>query len=81
MDPAFDRPRSVLEGVGLRYEYLVRLGTFIVDHDLEKLQILGKALHARFGDGLPAQALSDRVWPRSRCRGGLFEADAVAVRP
>ncbi|GAA2425747.1 hypothetical protein GCM10010433_27180 [Streptomyces pulveraceus] len=50
---AFDRLRSALEGVGLGYEHVVRLGAFIVDHDLDKLETLGKPLHARFGDRLP----------------------------
>ncbi|MES4900767.1 MULTISPECIES: Rid family hydrolase [unclassified Streptomyces] len=79
VDLAFDRLRSVLEGLGLRYEHVVRLGTFIVDHDLEKLEILGKALHARFGDKLPAQTLSGVA--SLALPGMLFEVDAVAVRP
>ncbi|MFE0759807.1 RidA family protein [Streptomyces smyrnaeus] len=79
VDLAFDRLRSALEGVGLRFEHVVRLGTFIVDHDLDKLEILGKALHARFGDRLPAQTLSGVA--SLALPGMLFEVDAVAVRP
>ncbi|MYW68617.1 RidA family protein [Streptomyces sp. SID8379] len=79
VDLAFDRLRSALEGVGLAYEHVVRLGTFIVDHDLGKLEILGKALHARFGDCLPAQTLSGVA--SLALPGMLFEVDAVAVRP
>jgi enamine deaminase RidA (YjgF/YER057c/UK114 family) len=79
VDLAFDRLRSALEGVGLGYEHVVRLGTFIVDHDLDKLEILGKALHARFGDRLPAQTLSGVA--SLALPGMLFEVDAVAVRP
>ncbi|ELS57394.1 putative endoribonuclease L-PSP [Streptomyces viridochromogenes Tue57] len=79
VEPAFDRLRSALEGVGLGYENVVRLGTFIVDHDPGKLEALGTALHARFGDRLPAQTLSGVA---SLARPGmLFEVDAVAVRP
>ncbi|HET6855973.1 MAG TPA: RidA family protein [Streptomyces sp.] len=78
-DLAFDHLRTALEAVGLGYEHVVRLGTFVVDHDLDKLTILGKALHARFGDRLPAQTLSgvaSLALPEM-----LFEVDAVAVRP
>ncbi|MEU3959423.1 Rid family hydrolase [Streptomyces buecherae] len=75
---AFDRLRSALEGVGLGYEHVVRLGTFIVDHDLDKLEVLGKVVHARFGDRLPAQTLSGVA--SLALPGMLFEVDAVAVR-
>jgi enamine deaminase RidA (YjgF/YER057c/UK114 family) len=71
--------RSALEGVGLGFGQVVRLGTFIVDHDLGKLEILGRALHARFGDRLPAQTLSGVA--SLALPGMLFEVDAVAVRP
>lgn len=76
---AFDRLRSALEAVGLGFEHVVRLGTFIVDHDPSKLEVLGKALAARFGDRLPAQTLSGVA--ALALPGMLFEVDAVAVRP
>jgi len=79
VDLAFDRLRSALEGVGLGYDHVVRLGTFIVDHGPDRLEILGKALHARFGDRLPAQTLSGVA--SLALPGMLFEVDAVAVRP
>ena len=79
VDVAFDRLRAALEGVGLGFEHVVRLGTFVVDHDLDKLEILGKALPARFGDRLPAQTLSGVA--SLALPGMLFEVDAVAVRP
>lgn len=79
VDLAFDRLLSALEGVGLGYENVVRLGTFVVAHDLDKLETLGKALHARFGDRLPAQTLSGVA--SLALPGMLFEVDAVAVRP
>ncbi|MDQ8702938.1 RidA family protein [Streptomyces sp. LHD-70] len=75
---AFDHLLSALRGVGLGYENVVRLGTFIVDHDLDKLQVLGKALQSRFGDRLPAQTLSGVA--SLALPGMLFEVDAVAVR-
>ncbi|WP_405656777.1 RidA family protein [Streptomyces sp. RK9] len=76
---ALDRLQSALEGVGLGYEHVVRLGSFIVDHDMEKLAALGKVLHARFGDRLPAQTLSGVA--ALALPGMLFEIDATAVRP
>lgn len=76
---AFDRLRSALEAVGLGFEHVVRLGTFIVDHDPSKLEVLGKALAARFGDRLPAQTLSGVA--ALALPGMLFEVYAVAVRP
>ncbi|NUP20579.1 MAG: RidA family protein [Streptomyces sp.] len=76
---ALDRLRSALEGVGLGYEHVVRLGTFIVDHDAAKLESLGKALPARFGDRLPAQTLTGVA--ALALPGMLFEIEAVAVRP
>lgn len=79
VDMAFDRLRKALEGVGLGFGHVVRLGTFVVDHDLGKLEILGKALHAHFGDRLPAQTLSGVA--SLALPGMLFEVDAVAVRP
>ncbi|MGX1273005.1 enamine deaminase RidA (YjgF/YER057c/UK114 family) [Streptomyces phaeoluteigriseus] len=58
VDLAFDRLESAPAGVGLGPEHVVRLGSFVVDHDLAKWETLGKALHARFGERLPAQTLS-----------------------
>ncbi|MGW1210895.1 RidA family protein [Streptomyces sp. NPDC002499] len=78
VDVAFERLRSALAGVGLGFEHVVRLGTFIVDHDVTKLEILGKALHTHFGDRLPAQTLSGVA--SLALPGMLFEVDAVAVR-
>lgn len=76
---AFDRLRLALEGVGLGFEHVVRLGSYVVDHDLEKLEALGKVIHAHFGDRLPAQTLSGVA--SLALPGMLFEVDAVAVRP
>ncbi|MGA4838349.1 RidA family protein [Streptomyces sp. G45] len=76
---AFDRLRSALEGVGLGYAHVVRLGTYVVDHDADKLAALGAAVHARFGDRLPAQTLTGVA--SLALPGMLFEVDAVAVRP
>ncbi|MER8046804.1 RidA family protein [Streptomyces sp. NPDC094032] len=79
VDLAFANLRYALEGVGLGFEHVVRLGTYIVDHDLARLEVLGKALQAAFGDRLPAQTLSGVA--SLALPGMLFEVDAVAVRP
>ncbi|MFF0480377.1 RidA family protein [Streptomyces sp. NPDC004435] len=71
--------RHALEGVGLGFEHVVRLGSYVVDHDLGKLEVLGKALHEAFGERLPAQTLSGVA--SLALPGMLFEIDAVAVRP
>ncbi|MFF5919324.1 RidA family protein [Streptomyces flavochromogenes] len=71
--------RLALEGVGLGLENVVRLGSYIVDHDMAKLEALGKGLHAHFGERLPAQTLSGVA--ALALPGMLFEIDAVAVRP
>ncbi|MFD3941418.1 RidA family protein [Streptomyces sp. NPDC058579] len=76
---AFTNLRLALEGAGLGFEHVVRLGSYIVDHDLAKLEVLGKALHGAFGDRLPAQTLSGVA--ALALPGMLFEIDAVAVRP
>ncbi|MFH8578901.1 RidA family protein [Streptomyces zaomyceticus] len=71
--------RLALEGVGLGLRNVVRLGTYIVEHDTARLEVLGKALHAHFGERLPAQTLSGVA--ALALPGMLFEIDAVAVRP
>ncbi|MFJ5077325.1 RidA family protein [Streptomyces sp. NPDC088553] len=73
--------RLALEGVGLGLglEHVVRLGSYIVDHDMAKREALGKGLHAHFGERLPAQTLSGVA--ALALPGMLFEIDAVAVRP
>ncbi|MEE1751346.1 RidA family protein [Streptomyces sp. SP18CS02] len=76
---AFGNLRTALAAVGLGFEHVVRLGSYIVDHDLAKLEVLGKALHAGWGDRLPAQTLSGVA--SLALPGMLFEVDAVAVRP
>ncbi|MFF2022790.1 RidA family protein [Streptomyces sp. NPDC058171] len=69
---------TALAGVGLGFEHVVRLGSYIVDHDLEKLTVLGKTLAGAWGDRLPAQTLSGVA--SLALPGMLFEIDAVAVR-
>ncbi|WP_284577080.1 RidA family protein [Streptomyces sp. 2P-4] len=75
---AFANLRTALAAVGLGPADVVRIGTYVVDHDQPKLEILLKHLHDTWGTGLPAQTLigvASLALPRM-----LFEIDAVAVR-
>ncbi|WP_420000600.1 RidA family protein [Streptomyces boninensis] len=68
---------TALEAAGLGFQDVVRLGTYIVAHDEDKLHSLLKHLHATWGQALPAQTLigvASLALP-----GMLFEIDAVAV--
>ncbi|MFF7455361.1 RidA family protein [Kitasatospora sp. NPDC008115] len=71
--------RRALTAVGLGFENVVRLGSFIVDHDEEKLAVLNKALRYTWGERLPAQTLSGVA--TLALPGMLVEIDAIAVRP
>ncbi|NGO68830.1 RidA family protein [Streptomyces boncukensis] len=75
---AFDKLGTALEAVGLGYRDVARLGTYVVDHDLDKLAALGKEVHRIWGDSPPAQTLSGVA--SLALPGMLFEVDAVAVR-
>lgn len=67
-----------LAAVGLGFEHVVRLGSYVVEHDLARLEVLGKQLGAIWGEQPPAQTL---VGVASLALPGmLFEIDAVAVR-
>jgi len=46
--------RAVLEAAGSSVENLLRLRTYIVNHDVEKLQIVSGELAAFYGDTTPA---------------------------
>lgn len=48
---------AVLEGLGAGPERVVKLTTYVVDHDPSKLGSLTEAVMALFGDRLPAQTL------------------------
>ncbi|MFE6867920.1 RidA family protein [Kitasatospora sp. NPDC057692] len=71
--------RRALAGVGLGFENVVRLGSFVKDHDPAKLEILNGAVRAAFGDRLPTQTLSGVA--TLALPGMLVEIDAIAVRP
>jgi enamine deaminase RidA (YjgF/YER057c/UK114 family) len=78
VEGAFERLGTALAAVGLDYEDVVMLRTFIVDHDEAKLPMLGAVLHRIWGDALPVQTL---VGVESLALPGMhFEVDAIAVR-
>ncbi|WP_046777734.1 RidA family protein [Streptomyces yangpuensis] len=78
VERAFVNLRTALAAAGLGPADVVRVGTYIVDHDQRKLEVLLKHLHATWGTGLPAQTLIGVA--ALALPGMLFEIDAVAVR-
>jgi enamine deaminase RidA (YjgF/YER057c/UK114 family) len=58
-------------------EQVVKLTTYVVDHDQTKLAVLTRELKAVFGHHLPTQTLVPV--PRLALDGMLFEVDAIAV--
>ncbi|MFI5861108.1 RidA family protein [Streptomyces sp. NPDC051546] len=75
---AFANLRTALEAVGLGLGDVVRIGTYVVGHDQQKLDVLLKHLHAAWGTELPAQTLIGVA--ALALPDMLFEIDAVAVR-
>ncbi|QBI55024.1 Endoribonuclease L-PSP [Streptomonospora litoralis] len=67
-----------LAAVGLGYGEVVRLGTYIVDHDPAKLGIVAARISGIWGSRPPAQTLVGVA--ALAMPGMLFEVDAVAVR-
>ncbi|WP_158883723.1 RidA family protein [Amycolatopsis anabasis] len=75
---AFENLGVALETVGLGFADVVRLGTYLVDHDPGKLEVLVGLIREHWGDRPPAQTLigvAALAFPDM-----LFEVDAVAVR-
>lgn len=60
------------------YADVAQLRTFIVDHDLDKLTVLGKQIAEIWGDRPPAQTLLGVA--ALALPGMLFEVDALAAR-
>ncbi|GAA2618212.1 RidA family protein [Actinomadura fulvescens] len=71
--------RTALRAVGLDYEHVVQLRTYIVDHDLAKLEILGRHIGEIWGGEPPTQTLNGVA--ALALPGMKFEIDAIAVRP
>ncbi|CCH31277.1 RidA family protein [Actinosynnema sp. NPDC047251] len=71
--------RTALRAVGLDYAHVVRLGTYIVDHDADKLAVWAGAVAEIWGRKPPAQTLigvATLALPDMK-----FEVEAVAARP
>ena len=69
--------KTALDAVGAAPHQVTKLTTYVVDHDMSKLEPMTIHLKALFGDALPAQTLVPV--PRLALDGMLFEVDAVAV--
>ena len=70
--------KTALAAEGLDHTDVVRLGSYVVDHDETKLAVWGKAVGEIWGDRPPAQTLSGvaaLALPAMK-----FEVDAIAVR-
>lgn len=70
---------TALSAVGLDFGHVVRIGTYIVDHDEARLAALLELIRQTWGERPPAQTLigvASLALP-----GMLFEIDAVAARP
>lgn len=76
---AFANLRIALAAAGAQPEHVVKLNTYIVDHDESKLAQLTSEILAMWGRQTPAQTLVPV--PRLALDGMLFEVDAVAVIP
>ncbi|GAB2678075.1 RidA family protein [Nocardia goodfellowii] len=77
VDRAFTNLGTALGSAGLDYADVFQLRTFIVDHDLGKLEVLGKKIAEIWGDRPPVQTLVGVA--ALALPGMLFEVDAVAA--
>ncbi|MET8776789.1 Rid family hydrolase [Nocardia sp. NPDC004654] len=78
VDRAFANLGIALRSAGLDYADVAQLRTFIVEHDLDKLTVLGKKIAEIWGERPPTQTLLGVA--ALALPGMLFEVDAVAVR-
>ncbi|MGV9613176.1 RidA family protein [Nocardia xishanensis] len=78
VDRAFANLGIALRSAGLDYPDVAQLRTFIVDHDLDKLTVLGKKIAEIWGERPPTQTLLGVA--ALALPGMLFEVDALAVR-
>ena len=74
---AYQNLNTALDAAGARPDQVIKLTTYIVDHDQAKLAVLTRQLKAVFGSHLPTQTLVPV--PRLALDGMLFEVDAIAV--
>ncbi|MET9067168.1 RidA family protein [Streptosporangium sandarakinum] len=73
---SFENMGTALAAAGLDYRHVVQIRTFIVDHDMAKLEILAKAVQEIWEDLPPTQTLIGVA--ALALPGMLFEVDAVA---
>lgn len=78
VEAAFANLGKALAAVGLGFADVAQLRTFIVDHDLAKLAVIGKVIAGIWGETPPVQTL---VGVAALALPGMrFEVDATAVR-
>ncbi len=68
---------AVIEALGARPDQVVKLTTFVVDHDMSKLGVLTENVMRMFGARLPAQTLIPV--PKLAIDPMLFEVEAVVL--
>ncbi|UGT44818.1 RidA family protein [Nocardia yamanashiensis] len=78
VERAFHNLGVALRSVGLDFADVAQLRTHIVDHDLDKLSVLGRRIALLWGDRPPAQTLTGVA--ALALPGMQFEVDAIAVR-
>jgi enamine deaminase RidA (YjgF/YER057c/UK114 family) len=78
VERAFANLGKALRSEGLDYADVAQLRTFIVDHDLTRLEALGAVVARIWGDRPPVQTLNGVA--SLALPGMLFEVDALAVR-
>jgi enamine deaminase RidA (YjgF/YER057c/UK114 family) len=72
---AYANLSAVIEALGGRPDQVVKLTTYVVDHDMAKLGPLTETVVRMFGDHLPAQTLVPV--PKLAIDPMLFEVEAV----
>lgn len=77
LNQAFSNLATALAAAGAEPGHVVKISTFIVDHDEAKLGPLADAVRNLFGQSLPTQTLIPV--PRLALDGMLFEVEAIAV--
>jgi enamine deaminase RidA (YjgF/YER057c/UK114 family) len=78
VERSFTNLGIALAAEGLGFEHVVRLGTYIVDHDEARLDALLRVVTRIWGEHPPAQTLLGVA--RLALPDMQFEVDAVAVR-
>lgn len=74
---AYANLAAVIEALGARPEQVVKLTTFVVDHDMSKLGVLTENVMRMFGARLPAQTLVPV--PKLAIDPMLFEVEALVL--